>query len=367
MSLDNIPGQGGAKALATAWLRTQRVPHSILIKGPAGSSKRTLAMEIAKAVNCAEPVDAACDTCPSCRKIENLVHPDVHALMPLVSGSKKTGDATQQMRSEVMGYLRDHTNLAVSNVNIAREHLLNMRREIYFAPTEGNRKIGIVFEADRMHPAGSNSLLKTLEEPPSRALLILVSTFPERLLPTIRSRCQNMVTRSLSRLELEEHLQPMRLAPDRFELTVRLADGNLHRAKDVATGSIDATRTRVESFLLSGCKKEDNEFWRLTAEIGGKAAREDLEQFLEICAQYLRDIFLIRNGREHRARHIDRSEFLHRINTCLTPEMLEAIAEEVDQAFLNITQNVAPTLALVDLWRRLGNGDASTCVPGPVP
>ena len=366
MALDNIPGQEGAKSLAAAWLRNQRVPHSILIKGPAGTSKRALAMEVAKAVNCTEPGDVACDTCPSCRKVENLAHPDVHALMPLVTGGKKSGNATEQMRSEVMAYLHDHANLAVSNVNIAREHLLNLQRQIYFAPAEGNRKIGIVFEADRMHPAGSNSLLKILEEPPNRALLILVSTFPERLLPTIRSRCQNMVTRSLSRFELEEHLRPMRLAPDRFELAVRLADGNLHRAKDVATGSIDATRTRVENFLLSGCNKEDNEFWRLTAEIGGKVERQDLERFLDICAQYLRDLFLIRNGRDRRARHIDRSEVLHRINTCLTPEMLEELADEVDHAFQNITQNVSPTLALVDLWRRLGKGEASANVSGPV-
>ena len=354
MSLDSVPGQEGAKTLATAWLRNQRMPHSILIKGPAGTSKRTLAMEVAKAVNCAQPGDAACDACASCRKIDNLVHPDVHALMPLAACSKKSGDTREQMRSEVMGYLNDQTTLAVSNMNIAREHLLNLQREIYFAPTEGNRKIGIIFEAERMHPAGSNALLKTLEEPPNRALLILVSTYAERLLPTIRSRCQNMVTHALSRAELEEHLRPMRLAPDRFELTLRLADGNLRRANDIATGSIDATRTRVENFLLSACKKEDKEFWRLAAEIGGKAEREELERFLEICAQYLRDLFLIKYGREDRARHIDRSEFLQRMGSCLTPEMLETVAAEVDQTFQNITQNVAPTLALVDLWRSLG-------------
>ena len=359
MSLDSIPGQHGAKTLAVAWLRNQRIPHSILIKGPAGTSKRMLAIEVAKAVNCAQPGSAACDACASCRKIDNLVHPDVYALMPLVVGSKKSGDTRDQIRSQVMAYLTDQTSLAVSNVNIAREHLLNLQREIYFAPTEGNRKIGIVFEADRMHPAGSNALLKTLEEPPNRALLILVSSFPERLLPTIRSRCQNMVTHSLSRAELGEHLRRMKLAPDRFELTLRLADGNLHRAHDVATGGIDATRTRVENFLLSACEKDDKEFWRLTAEIGGKAEREELERFLEICAQYLRDLFLIKNGREHLARHIDRSEFLRRVDSRLTPEMLETVAVEVDQAFQNLTQNVAPTLALVDLWRRLGPREVS--------
>ena len=358
MSLANVPGQEGAKTLAAAWLRNQRIPHSILIKGPAGTSKRTLAMEVAKAVNCAQPGNGACDSCASCRKIDNLVHPDVHALMPLVAGSKKSGDARDQMRSEVMEYLNDQTTLTVSNVNIAREHLLNLQREIYFAPTEGNRKIGIVFEADRMYPAGSNALLKTLEEPPNRALLILVSTFPERLLPTIRSRCQNMVTHALGREELGEHLRPLKLAPDRLELTLRLADGNLHRANHVATGSIDATRTRVENFLLSACKKDDKEFWRLTAEIGGKAERQELERFLETFSQYLRDLFLIKYGREHLARHIDRSEFLHLVD-CLTPEMLETVAAEVDQAFQNITQNVAPSLALVDLWRRLGPREVS--------
>ena len=358
MSLDNVPGQEGAKILVAAWLRNRRIPHAILVKGPAGTSKRALAMEIAKAVNCAQPGNGACDACASCRKIDNLAHPDVRALMPLVASSRKSGDAGEGMRSEVLRYLNDQTTVAVSNVNIAREHLLNLQKEIYFAPTEGNRKIGIVFEAERMHPAGSNSLLKTLEEPPIRALLILVSTFPDRLLPTIRSRCQTMVTHALSRAELEEHLRPLKLAPDRFELTLRLADGNLHRANDVAAGSIDATRARVESFLLSAGNKDDKEFWRLTREIGGKAEREELERFLEICSQYLRDLFLIKKGRGDLARHIDRSEFLQSADR-LTLQMLEAVAEEVDQAYQHIAQNVAPTLALVDLWRRLDPEEVS--------
>ena len=356
MSFEDIPGQTSAKALAEAWLHNDRVPHSILIRGPAGTSKRTLAIELSKAINCTEVGVAPCHDCGSCRKIENLIHPDVHVLLPLTSGARKRneGDVRELMRTEALAYLGEQTNLAVSNVNIARELLLMLQREIYFAPTEGKRKIGIVFEADRMHPAGANALLKTLEEPPKRALLILVSTFPERLLPTIRSRCQSLKTRALSRDELQEHLQPLQLAPDRFELTVRLAEGNLHRAQEISTGGIDAVRERAERFLKSACEQEDDEYWKLTSEIGGKEEREELERFLEICAQYLRDLFLMMHGCEHQARHIDRKDFLQRMQSLLPPTMLGPVAEEVDRAFQNILQNVTPALALVDLWRRLG-------------
>ena len=362
MTFDNVPAQRKAKALVEAWLRNERVPHSVLIKGPPGTCKRILAMEFAKALNCLQDGVLSCNVCVSCRKIDNLMHPDVRVLMPLAAGSKRRteGEMWDLMRSDVLAYIQNNTNLALSNANLAREHLSSLQREIYFAPTEGRKKVGIIFEADCMHPAGANALLKTLEEPPSRAHLVLVSTFSERLLPTIRSRCQTVKTQALNRNEHEVHLRPMKLAPDRFDLTVRLADGNLQRATEVSSGDFDETRRRVERFFQAAVKQKDEEYWKLVAELGGKTERLELERFLETCGQYLRDLFLVRNGRRSHARHLDRMDFLRRLESRITAEELQTAIDELDEAFLSVTLNVAPSLALVDLWRCLSHQTTQT-------
>ena len=200
MGLKGIEGQEHAVRILLSALETGRVSHAYLFYGPEGSVKRALALELAKALNCQsrqlkpaqrengsgsngdtasrvgsgygdfEGVSGdACDLCPSCLKVAQGVHPDVHLIEP----QGATVKIEQLRRLQGVAWLRVH---------------------------EGRTKVFIIDQAETMTPEAGNSLLKILEDPPGDAVFILLSGNPQSLLPTIQSRCQ--------KLQLEEVYRP---------------------------------------------------------------------------------------------------------------------------------------------------------------
>jgi DNA polymerase-3 subunit delta' len=162
MALRNIIGQDRALRILLGTLKRDRVPSSVLLSGDSGIGKRLAAINYAKAVNCLEPVDFdCCDKCMSCKKIDSEMHPDVSMIIP-------------------------------ENDVITIETIRSTQEVISLKPYEGRRKVLIVDDADAMNIYAANAFLKTLEEPPDDSLIILISSNPERLPDTIRSRCINV-------------------------------------------------------------------------------------------------------------------------------------------------------------------------------
>ncbi len=149
-------------------LRSGRLAHAWLFAGPRHSGKEEMARALAKALNCSQREDDACPTpeanetalCDSCRRIENGSHPDVYWLYP-ESKSRRIG--VEQIREF--------------------ESAVNLK------PSCARVKVGVIVDADCMTENASNAFLKTLEEPPGNTVLVLLTTQPDRLLTTIRSRC----------------------------------------------------------------------------------------------------------------------------------------------------------------------------------
>lgn len=141
-----------------------RVPNGLLLYGPRGVGKRLAATEMAKAVNCTGEVPGdACDDCLSCRKTTHGNHPDVRTIVP--------GGKTRIIKNETVEFINELSA---------------------YRPFEGRRRVFIIHDAERINIAAQNHLLKTLEEPPSATLFILMTEHPRALLPTIRSRCQQL-------------------------------------------------------------------------------------------------------------------------------------------------------------------------------
>lgn len=136
-----------------------RSAHFYLISGPAGSGKKTLAKLLTAALQC-QSEEKPCLTCPACRKVLNDTHPDCITVID-----------------------RDHKTVAVDIVR-------NTRADMYVVPNEGQKKIYIFPQELRIE--GQNALLKILEEPPQYGVFILLTDNPEKLLPTVRSRCTEL-------------------------------------------------------------------------------------------------------------------------------------------------------------------------------
>lgn len=162
MALRGIIGQDRGLRILLGTLKRNRVPSSVLLSGDSGIGKRLAAINYAKAVNCLEPVDFdCCDKCMSCKKIDSEMHPDISVIVP-------------------------------ENDVITIETIRNAQEVISLKPYEGKKKVLIVDDADAMNIYAANAFLKTLEEPPEDSLIILISSNPERLPDTIRSRCVNV-------------------------------------------------------------------------------------------------------------------------------------------------------------------------------
>ena len=175
-----LPCPGTASTDTTTWSSSfagrsarGRLASSFLFAGPAGIGKRTFALKLAQAMLCqTRPEEALdpCGTCPSCAQVAAGTHPDL----------------------DVVAKPDDKSFIPLELLIGEREH---RRREglchnIGLKPFLGGRKIAVIDDADYLNAEGANALLKTLEEPPPRSVLILIGTTPAKQLPTIRSRCQ---------------------------------------------------------------------------------------------------------------------------------------------------------------------------------
>jgi DNA polymerase-3 subunit delta' len=180
------PGWLGAEtAKLAAAFAAGRMPHALLIHEAPGAGGEWLASWAAQLVLCTQGERAPCGGCASCRRVLSGQHPDIMTLRLL--------EDSQQIRIEQVRELSE---------------------ELSLTSHQGSYKVGIVSPADALNRFAANALLKTLEEPPARTLLVLVATQPSRLPATILSRCQRILVRAPTRSEAIAWLQETRGAAD---------------------------------------------------------------------------------------------------------------------------------------------------------
>lgn len=236
-------------------LRRGRISHFYLISGPAGSGKQTLARLLAAAAMCTGS-DKPCQTCPACRKVLSGVHPDV---ITVDDPEKKT--------------------VPVDLIRRARE-------DMFIRPNEGQHKVYLIPRAQDLGLPGQNALLKVLEEPPSYGVFLLLTDNPEKLLPTVRSRCVELGLQPLSRDALLRQLK--REFPDAAQETIEAAiarsGGYLGQAKQLLEEG-DQTSPQTIQFTNALASHNELELTLLLATME-KWKREQLlsqlQQWLEI-------------------------------------------------------------------------------------
>jgi len=201
-------------------LTSGKTSHSYLFEGPAGCGRKTTARALVQAIFCTEREDDACGACVSCRKVAAGSHADIHYIEP-------------------------------DGQFIKIEQVRELQRDLALRPYEAPRKACIIESAERFNPAAGNSLLKTLEEPPGNAIIILLAENADMLLPTIRSRCQVIRFSPLSPENIRLLLERYGMTPEAAELLAPMAEGSIQRALELDN---EALGDRQEALLarLSG-------------------------------------------------------------------------------------------------------------------
>jgi DNA polymerase-3 subunit delta' len=260
MSLRNIVGQGKAVAMLSGILARKRVASTYLFCGEAGVGKKFTAINFAKALNCLAPDTPdssavlhipfdACDKCESCVKVARGAHPDFLLISP----------EDRQIRIEEIR--------AVENA-------------LSFKPFEGNKKTVIVDDAETMTISAANAFLKTLEEPPEDSVIVLVSSKPDFLPATIRSRCSRINFVPLSTDSCLNVLGDNIEGTGALELIARLAMGQPGRA-------LSSDLAEERSWFLELFKA------MLRAEKDGWTSRDDMERWVDQGLIFFRDLAVL--------------------------------------------------------------------------
>jgi len=252
-------------------ISSNKITGSYLFYGPEGVGKFTAALEFAKAINCSHPsavsgeVDA-CDNCASCRKIMRFTHPDVEIIFPTPNfertadgGYKKEGD-----RIEIQKYLEQLQTTPYQRYHFSKstairiDTIREIEQKICFAPSESRYKVFIILDSDQMTHQAANAFLKTLEEPPEYAVIILITRRLSALLPTIVSRCQKLQfykvpTDTIQKILMQEY----NVLEEDARVCARMGNGNVAKSIMLAIRQLaDEARTLAFQFIESLIQKD---------------------------------------------------------------------------------------------------------------
>ncbi|MGB2751560.1 MAG: DNA polymerase III subunit [Pyrinomonadaceae bacterium] len=296
-------GNDNAKRSLKRLLANGRVPNSLLFAGDEGVGKRQFALQVAKAFVCKEPTDnEACGVCAACRRVDVFVFP-----------KSDKGDDFEQV------FFSEHPDVGTVipfKRNVRVDAIRDLEREANFRPYEAAARFFIIDDAHKMNDAAANALLKTLEEPPATSYIFLITSRPDSLMPTIRSRCQMMRFAPVETNEIERFLIDDRaFTHDEARLAARLARGSVGRAVSVDVIKFKTNRERMMGVLRNAVETGDRAaLLRISEELNDAKNKESFEGNLDILESLIHDVWTLRmSGEDSRIVNTDLADALTRI------------------------------------------------------
>ncbi len=285
MAFQDIEGHDKPVAILQRAIANSTLAHAYLFSGQVGIGKKTAALAFAAALNCtSRGPQGGCGQCPSCVMISARTHPDVRILMP---------------ESEDLALLATWSSKEIekASTEIKIDQIRHAQEGISLKPSAGGRNVLIVDGAETLNHTAQNAFLKTLEEPPGEAMIILVTSLPQSLLPTIRSRCQEIKFQPLPRRLLAQVLMKKRgLTEEDAWFLAALAQGSLGRGLTMDIEQEKASREEI-AVLLEGLSTMGAGELLAKAELLERD-REQLERLFSQGIEWIRDTLVFRETGE---------------------------------------------------------------------
>jgi DNA polymerase III subunit delta' len=309
--------------------------HAYLFTGPPQVGKMSLAVDLARALNC--PGNAPpCGTCRTCVRIREGKHPDVIVI------NKNSGRDPKDRKK--------NTEISIDTI---RDFL---QKGSSLPPYEGNFKTFIIDDADLMSVEAANCLLKTLEEPPQHIVIILLSSEGKALLPTVTSRCQKFELKPVSIAETEARLsQKEGLSPEKVKLLSRLSGGCLGWALSAAE---DENYLKGRDFRLDEFSSLITRNWdeRLSYIQQLPSDRSNTEEILRLWLSYCRDVMLIKYNCEGAVSNLDRMNELKAWANMLTvfeiKEFINSLNESLNHLSYNANLHLLFEVLMLDMPKK---------------
>ena len=317
-------GHDRAVAALQRGLAQGRRAHAYLFVGPPHVGKGTLALELAQALNCDGP-EPPCQECSSCHRIAAGIHADVQVVRVEASDG---------------GVHKD----------ISIDQIREVGRTVSLRAFEGRCRVVIIDPADAMNEAAQNAFLKTLEEPPPDVVFVLVTSRPQALRDTIRSRCQRLDLAPLPVPQLEEALrQRWEVAPRQAQLLARLSRGRLGWAV-AAHQDEEMMRVRHEALMDVRAlpQRTIHERFAYASEVAGRFSRDrtTVLAVLDLWREWWRDILLLSTDCQDAITNLDLSDILKAEASRYDAAQVVAVLRSLAATKRRLEENVNPRLAL---------------------
>ena len=342
-----IIGQPEALALIKPSFKTGSLAHAYLFVGAPHVGKMTLALDLARALNC-QGNKPPCDECPSCKRITDGKHVDVRTIS--LTSTKDPGETK-------------------ARVEISIDDIRELQRNASLPPFEGKCKVFIIDGAEYLSTEAANCLLKTIEEPPPQVVILLLTTEESRLLPSVISRCQRVELKPMSSDDIEKILmESYGIERDKGRLLARLSGGCFGWALSV---SIDQSYleqrqqklTEMLALLTAGWEERFNYAARLANE------RKSAEDAIKLWLVWWRDVMLTKCGCQQAVTNIDYMPVLEQWGEMLTlaevRDFIDSLQKAMDQISVNANLRLVFEILMLNLPRK-EKAPSKAILSGPV-
>ena len=367
MGFRDFLGNAATVAHLRESVRSGRFPHSMILAGPRGAGKYTLALMLAQAVNCLHPVESDglpdfCGRCANCTRIaaaadlDTLVAVAVEAREDLRETDKRETRILVQTHPDVLIIPPDPPQLMIKLGQVRQA----IHAAYYRPPVEAARAF-TVFTSSAFMKEAANSLLKLLEEPPDHTSIVLLTENPQELLPTIRSRAVVHRLGALPPEDLESLLAARRpeLKPQDRALAARLAEGAVGRALSLDLDTWLASRQDALVILRTALREPDySQLFRATETYrAGADGQQKTVNLLRALGSLVEDLLLIVAGTPALIRNLDLSAELTRLSEALTVDWIDGAARALVQVEQGMRRNLLRSLSLDAMALSLGSRD----------
>jgi len=325
-----ILGQEHALSLLQKALESARLGHAYLFYGPSGVGKKLTALQLAKALVCQGATAEACDRCASCHKMTTGNHPDVVVINP-------------------------------EGASIRIEHIRAMQRQLSYKPYESQYTIVIIDGCESLTSPAANALLKTLEEPPASALLLLLTSKKDALPLTIISRCQQVPFRPLAPPHIRAILIQQGVDEPTATLVATLAEGRVDTWMQTEISQLLARRHNAYTLLQERGYTKNMPLFLLARQWAG--SREQCEEVLHWLSLFCRDLVILKVAATTPLYNHDLQAELASLASSVSVASLLDLFAALEQLRQYLTMNVNPQLTferlVIQLQQLVGSSSIS--------
>ena len=360
----DVIGQEALKEKLRREVDEGHIPHAQLFCGPSGVGKLALALAYARYLCCTNRSDGeACGHCQSCKQWDQLMHPDVHFMFPIVSSEKKKKTICADYLTEWRELLTNSPYFSYSQwleaIDAENSQALIYGKEsdeitktLSLKPVQGDFKITIIWLPEKMNETCANKMLKLLEEPPEHTIFLLCSEEPERMLSTILSRAQRINLPRLTEIEIAKALQnKYGIEPRDSENLAHLANGSFVKALDQIHLNEDNDRylELFISLMRLAYARRIREMKTWSEEVAS-LGREKQKELLTYCQRMIRESFMANfHQKQMSYMNLEEQNFTSRFAPFVNEGNAMGIMQELSEAQIHIEQNVNAKMVFFDL------------------